>query len=110
MLKVISFKPNQIPKICGATKLGIRVDINVDQWGNHAANYPVYYTLLDEHMNNIAGRVKQTSNIFENLDPGDYYVKVENFLWGKPYSSAYYSYRWVFYFYPSLYANSGKRV
>ncbi|WP_315237958.1 hypothetical protein, partial [Capnocytophaga granulosa] len=83
-VKVISFKPNQIPKICGATKLGIRVDINVDQWGNHAANYPVYYTLLDEHMNNIAGRVKQTSNIFENLDPGDYYVKVENFCGANP--------------------------
>ena len=83
-VKDISFKPNQIPKICGATKLGIRVDINVDQWGNHAANYPVYYTLLDEHMNNIAGRVKQTSNIFENLDPGDYYVKVENFCGANP--------------------------
>ena len=83
-VKTIAYKVSQIPKLCGATKLGIRVDINVDQWGNHAANYPVYYTLLDEHMNNIAGRVKQTSNIFENLDPGDYYVKVENFCGANP--------------------------
>lgn len=83
-VKTIAYKVSQIPKLCGATKLGIRADINVDQWGNHAANYPVYYTLQDNHHNNIAGRVKQTSNIFENLDPGDYYVKVENFCGANP--------------------------
>ncbi|WP_454998374.1 hypothetical protein, partial [Capnocytophaga granulosa] len=77
--KLPEFKVSQIPKLCGATSLGIRVDIKQDQWGNHLAKYPVYYTLQDDHNNDIAGRVNQTSNIFENLLPGKYYVKVESF-------------------------------
>ena len=89
-VKLPKFKVYQIPKLCGATKLGIKAEIEVNQWGVHSASYPVYYTLLDEHDNiakdqhgnNIA--VKQTSNIFENLDPGTYKVKVENFCGANP--------------------------
>jgi hypothetical protein len=45
-VKTIAFTVSQIPKICGATSLGIRVDINQDQWGNHAANYTIPYISL----------------------------------------------------------------
>ena len=62
----------QIPKVCGSTKVGIRVDVS-------SAVYPVYYTLQNHLGVDIAGKVKQTSNIFDGLDPGTYHVKVENF-------------------------------
>ena len=63
---------SQIPKVCGSTKVGIRVDVS-------SAVYPVYYTLQNHLGVDIAGKVKQTSNIFDGLDPGSYMVKVENF-------------------------------
>ncbi|WP_404981557.1 Ig-like domain-containing protein [Capnocytophaga granulosa] len=63
---------SQIPKVCGSTKVGIRVDVS-------SAVYPVYYTLQNHLGVDIAGKVKQTSNIFDGLDPGTYNVKVENF-------------------------------
>ena len=85
-VKTIAFTASQIPKICGATSLGIRVDINVDQWGNHAANYPVYYTLYqsDGVTPVRPDTVHQTSNIFTGLTAGNYVVKVENFCGANP--------------------------
>ena len=84
--KIPEFKVSQIPKLCGATSLGIRVDIKQDQWGNHLAKYPVYYTLLknDKVTPVRPDTVHQTSNIFENLVPGNYYVKVESFCQSNP--------------------------
>ena len=85
-VKTIAFTASQIPKICGATSLGIRVDINQDQWGNHAANYPVYYTLYqsDGVTPVRPDTVHQTSNIFTGLTAGNYVVKVENFCGANP--------------------------
>ena len=85
-VKTIAFTVSQIPKICGATSLGIRVDINQDQWGNHAANYPVYYTLYqsDGVTPVRPDTVHQTSNIFTGLTAGNYVVKVENFCGANP--------------------------
>ena len=79
--KIPEFKVSQIPKLCGATSLGIRVDIKQDQWGNHLAKYPVYYTLLKNDMVTPVrpDTVHQTSNIFTGLTAGRYYVKVESF-------------------------------
>lgn len=85
-VKTIAFTASQIPKICGATSLGIRVDINQDQWGNYAANYPVYYTLYqsDGVTPVRPDTVHQTSNIFTGLTAGNYVVKVENFCGANP--------------------------
>ena len=85
-VKTIAFTASQIPRICGATSLGIRVDINQDQWGNHAANYPVYYTLYqsDGVTPVRPDTVHQTSNIFTGLTAGNYVVKVENFCGANP--------------------------
>ena len=85
-VKTIAFTVSQIPKICGATSLGIRVDINQDQWGNHAANYPVYYTLYqsDGVTPVRPDTERQTSNIFTGLTAGNYVVKVENFCGANP--------------------------
>ena len=70
--KTPQYSLSQIPKVCGSTKVGIRVDVS-------SAVYPVYYTLQNHLGVDIAGKVKQTSNIFDGLDPGSYMVKVENF-------------------------------
>ena len=85
-VKTIAFTASQIPKICGATSLGIRVDINQDQWGNHAANYPVYYTLYESDGVTLVrpDTERQTSNIFTGLTAGNYVVKVENFCGANP--------------------------
>ena len=85
-VKTIDFTVSQIPKICGATSLGIRVDINQDQWGNHAANYPVYYTLYESDGVTLVrpDTERQTSNIFTGLTAGNYVVKVENFCGANP--------------------------
>ena len=85
-VKTIDFTVSQIPKICGATSLGIRVDINQDQWGNHAANYPVYYTLYESDGVTLVrpDTEHQTSNIFTGLTAGNYVVKVENFCGANP--------------------------
>ncbi|WP_314809882.1 hypothetical protein, partial [Capnocytophaga granulosa] len=85
-VKTIAFTVSQIPKICGATSLGIRVDINQDQWGNHAANYPVYYTLYQSDGVTLVrpDTERQTSNIFTGLTAGNYVVKVENFCGANP--------------------------
>ena len=85
-VKTIAFTVSQIPKICGATSLGIRVDINQDQWGNHAANYPVYYTLYESDGVTLVrpDTERQTSNIFTGLTAGNYVVKVENFCGANP--------------------------
>ena len=73
-----------IPSTCASGGLGIKVDIKVDQWGNHKANYPVYYTLQDKDGNNIPGKIRQTSNVFTGLLPAIYKVKVENFCGRSP--------------------------
>ena len=76
-LKTTDYTLSQIPKVCGSTKVGIKVDVST-------AVYPVYYTLQDASGVDIAGKVRQTSNIFEGLDPGTYKVKVENFCGAFP--------------------------
>ena len=83
-LKTIDYTLSQIPATCASAGIGIKVDIKVDQWGNHSANYPVYYTLQDATGNNIPGKIRQTSNIFTGLTPGTYRVKVENFCGASP--------------------------
>ena len=83
-LKDIDYTLSKIPATCASAGIGIKVDIKVDQWGNHSANYPVYYTLQDATGNNIPGKIRQTSNIFTGLTPGTYRVKVENFCGTSP--------------------------
>ena len=83
-LKTIDYTLSKIPATCASAGIGIKVDIKVDQWGNHSANYPVYYTLQDATGNNIPGKIRQTSNIFTGLTPGTYRVKVENFCGTSP--------------------------
>ena len=83
-LKDIDYTLSQIPTTCASAGIGIKVDIKVDQWGNHSANYPVYYTLQDATGNDIPGKIRQTSNIFTGLAPGTYRMKVENFCGASP--------------------------
>ena len=83
-LKTIDYTLSKIPATCASAGIGIKVDIKVDQWGNHSANYPVYYTLQDATGNNIPGKIRQTSNIFTGLTPSTYRVKVENFCGTSP--------------------------
>ena len=83
-LKDIDYTLSKIPATCASAGIGIKVDIKVDQWGNHSANYPVYYTLQDATGNDIPGKIRQTSNIFTGLAPGTYRVKVENFCGASP--------------------------
>ena len=83
-LKTIDYTLSKIPATCASAGIGIKVDIKVDQWGNHSANYPVYYTLQDATGNDIPGKIRQTANIFTGLTPGTYRVKVENFCGTSP--------------------------
>ena len=83
-LKDIDYTLSKIPATCASAGIGIKVDIKVDQWGNHSANYPVYYTLQDATGNDIPGKIKQTANTFTGLTPGTYRVKVENFCGASP--------------------------
>ncbi|WP_423901963.1 immunoglobulin domain-containing protein, partial [Capnocytophaga leadbetteri] len=83
-LKDIDYTLSQIPTTCASAGIGIKVDIKVDQWGNHSANYPVYYTLQDATGNDIPGKIRQTANTFTGLTPGTYRVKVENFCGASP--------------------------
>ena len=83
-LKDIDYTLSKIPATCASAGIGIKVDIKVDQWGNHSANYPVYYTLQDATGNDIPGKIRQTANTFTGLTPGTYRVKVENFCGASP--------------------------
>ena len=83
-LKTIDYTLSKIPATCASAGIGIKVDIKVDQWGNHSANYPVYYTLQDATGNDIPGKIRQTTNTFTGLTPGTYRVKVENFCGTSP--------------------------
>ncbi|MBM0657833.1 hypothetical protein JMN12_15065, partial [Capnocytophaga genosp. AHN8471] len=83
-IKNLDYTIAPIPVTCASPNLGIKAEIKVDQWGNHSANYPVYYSLLDASDNPIAGKQRQTSNIFTNLTPGTYKVKVEDFCGSSP--------------------------
>ena len=82
--KELEYTVAPIPVTCASSNMGIKAEIKVDQWGNHSANYPVYYSLLDSSDNPIAGKQRQTSNIFTNLTPGTYKVKVEDFCGSSP--------------------------
>ena len=82
--KDIEYTAVAMPVTCASSNMGIKAEIKVDQWGNHSANYPVYYSLLDSSDNPIAGKQRQTSNIFTNLTPGTYKVKVEDFCGSSP--------------------------
>ena len=82
--KELEYKAVAMPVTCASSNMGIKAEIKVDQWGNHSANYPVYYSLLDSSDNPIAGKQRQTSNIFTNLTPGTYKVKVEDFCGSSP--------------------------
>ena len=82
--KELKYTAVAMPVTCASSNMGIKAEIKVDQWGNHSANYPVYYSLLDSSDNPIAGKQRQTSNIFTNLTPGTYKVKVEDFCGSSP--------------------------
>ena len=82
--KELEYTAVAMPVTCASSNMGIKAEIKVDQWGNHSANYPVYYSLLDSSDNPIAGKQRQTSNIFTNLTPGTYKVKVEDFCGSSP--------------------------
>ena len=82
--KELEYTAVAIPVTCASSNMGIKAEIKVDQWGNHSANYPVYYSLLDSSDTPIAGKQRQTSNIFTNLTPGTYKVKVEDFCGSSP--------------------------
>ena len=82
--KELEYTVAPIPVTCASSNMGIKAEIKVDQWGNHSANYPVYYSLLDSSDTPIAGKQRQTSNIFTNLTPGTYKVKVEDFCNSSP--------------------------
>ena len=82
--KEIEYTAVAMPVTCASSNMGIKAEIKVDQWGNHSANYPVYYSLLDSSGNPIPGKQRQTSNIFTNLTPGTYKVKVEDFCDSSP--------------------------
>ena len=83
-IKEIEYTAVAMPVTCASSNMGIKAEIKVDQWGNHSANYPVYYSLLDSSDTPIAGKQRQTSNIFTNLTPGTYKVKVEDFCDSSP--------------------------
>ena len=82
--KELEYTAVAMPVTCASSNMGIKAEIKVDQWGNHSANYPVYYSLLDSSDTPIAGKQRQTSNIFTNLTPGTYKVKVEDFCGSSP--------------------------
>ena len=82
--KELEYTAVAMPVTCASSNMGIKAEIKVDQWGNHSANYPVYYSLLDSSGSPIAGKQRQTSNIFTNLTPGTYKVKVEDFCGSSP--------------------------
>ena len=82
--KELEYTVVAMPVTCASSNMGIKAEIKVDQWGNHSANYPVYYSLLDSSGSPIAGKQRQTSNIFTNLTPGTYKVKVEDFCGSSP--------------------------
>ena len=82
--KELEYTAVAMPVTCASSNMGIKAEIKVDQWGNHSANYPVYYSLLDSSDNPIAGKQRQTSNIFTNLTLGTYKVKVEDFCGSSP--------------------------